>query len=249
MKLKLLVLLVLTFNLSNGQNPDKPKYWRINYTSNEKEIGPMYPQIQSSKGGFWNVMDSLSVYGQIKYGKSPTISPPFGTLILEDKAKITDFLSTAQLSHHGFIISEKTKLILDKYKLGKHWFFPVKIKHKNKILDYYVFHTNNSQLHLFNLSKSDFGCKPITKGKSFIERIIVSDKNSFLSQKKRYQNKKGYWSCNPLLLYFNRDNYNSFDIIADRDINIHFYISDRLKRELIEKNISGIEIKKQSLFK
>lgn len=250
MKFKFLVSLILIFNQLNGQDLYKNNFWKLNNSSDLSQIGQAYPQIQSSEGGWWDVMDSLSVYGQIKYGKSPDINPPFGILILEDSAERTDFLSAAQFSHHGFVISKKAKLIFEKYKLGTHWFFPVKVRHRNRVFEYYLFHTNNSQLELFNFSKSEFGCKPLLKGKSSMERIKVKDIKSFLSQKRYYQkNRKGYWSCNPTSLYFNFGKYDSFDIIADRDINIHFYISDRLKKELIQKNITGIEIKKQYLIK
>lgn len=52
----------------NGQNSEDSNYWKLTYSFDEKEIGKTYPQIQTSEGGWWDVLDSLSVYGQITFG-------------------------------------------------------------------------------------------------------------------------------------------------------------------------------------
>ena len=234
----------------NGQTSEENKFWKVEYSTDEKEIGKTYPQIQSSEGGWWDVLDSLSVYGQITFGKSPTITPQFGTLILENKAIRTDILSAAQFSHHGFIMSPKAKLIFEKYNLGKHWFFPVNVKHKNNIYQYYVFHTNNSQLSLFNLSKSEYEYRQRVKGILNIQKVIIDSKKSLLQKKESLKNNKnGFWTLNASSLYFKPNARNIFDLIADRNIDIFSYISTKLKAELLENNISGINITQQSLIK
>jgi hypothetical protein len=234
----------------NGQNSEENSFWKVEYSIDEKEIGKTYPQIQTSEGGWWDVLDSLSVYGQITFGKSPTITPPFGTLILENKAIRTDFLSAAQFSHHGFIMSSKAKLIFEKYSLGKHWFFPVNVKHKNNIYQYYVFHTNNSQLNLFDLSKSEYEFRQRVSGELNIQKIIIKSEKSLLQKKESFKNsKEGFWTLNASSICLKPNSRNVFDLIGDRNINVHTYISNKLRTELLENNISGINIKQQSLIK
>ncbi|OWW23126.1 hypothetical protein B4Q04_22260 [Zobellia sp. OII3] len=250
MKSNIFLLIVLFMTEMNGQNSEDSNYWKLTYSSDEKEIGKTYPQIQTSEGGWWDVLDSLSVYGQITFGKSPTITPPFGTLILENMAKRTDFLSAAQFSHHGFIMSLKAKMIFEKYKLGKHWFFPVDVKHKNVIYQYYVFHTNNSQLNLFDLSKSEFEFRQRVNGGRTVDKVVIKSEKSLLEKIESYRNsEKGIWTFQASLLHFKPNLNNVFDLIADRNINIFSYISTNLKTELLQNNITGISINQQSLIK
>ena len=242
--------MILFLTEMNGQNSIDSKFWKLSYSSDEKEIGRTYPQIQTSEGGWWDVLDSLSVYGQITFGKSPTITPTFGTLILENSAKRTDFLSAAQFSHHGFIMSLKAKSIFEKYNLGKHWFFPVDVKHKNVIYQYYVFHTNNSQLNLFDLSGSEFEFRHSVNGERIVEKVVIKSEKSLLEKIESYRNsEEGIWTFQATSLNFKPNSNSVFDLIADRNINIFSYISTSLKNELFQNNITGIKIMEQSLIK
>ena len=85
----------------------KTRYYQARYATEIKEIGRRYPQMKGTVGGYWNISDPNSAYGQLRPWHTPTAPPPVGCLQMTKGAKRTDFVSPGRFSHQGFFLWER----------------------------------------------------------------------------------------------------------------------------------------------
>src|SRR5690606_20133509 len=75
---------------------------------------------------------------------------------LRKSAKLTDCISTAAISAHAFILSDKALKVFQRFDLGKHAIYPATVHHKDTINDYHVLHFINDMEERLDCSRSRF---------------------------------------------------------------------------------------------
>ncbi len=110
------------------------EYYTINNSDNLKEIG-FYPQTDFYKG--YNPVLANSIW-QVKPDEFPDFKLNY-ELELNKNAIPTNYLDGTS-SPPGIIVDNKLKSIFEKFSLPPHHFYPIKVYHVGKLLDYYCFH-------------------------------------------------------------------------------------------------------------
>jgi hypothetical protein len=161
-------------------------------------------------------------------------------LLMKVKAKKTDVIQDL-FKPEGMLISNKLKLVLEKFKLPTHRFYPATIVHKNVEYEYHWFQINmpferhpvNKQktLHSEEYDPNRYGYQVGAKPIKDIESVpITTDMGT----------KSEVWLYQDLLPY---------DLFSVRSKSIRtkfcpmpFIISQELRAALIENKITGIGI-------
>lgn len=110
------------------------KYYTINWDDNLKNVG-YHPQTELNKRV--NTDFRYNHY-DVEYNKFPNFIPNL-ELELHNKAKVTDYLNVFAISF-GNVISKSFYDILKRLNLPSCNFYPIKVYHKGKLLEYYWFH-------------------------------------------------------------------------------------------------------------
>jgi hypothetical protein len=185
-------------------------------------------------------------------------------LEIKKELKRTDILNDP-FTTNCKVVSERTKKILEDFKLPNHRFFPFKLKHGIESHPYYFFYIDFDILDYIDYSKSTFYCE-----NEYNEEHVFS----FASQKKylafakecraritnpvqfKFQvDKDGIPTAESYKDYyeFRRHNFTYIhhkklvlfkDLAEELDLfkTTNFYISDRLRNALIEHKITGVTI-------
>jgi hypothetical protein len=161
-------------------------------------------------------------------------------LSMKSKAKRTDVIREF-FTPYGLLVSHKLKLILEKFKLPEHRFYPSTIVHKNKEYEYHWLQIN-TPLRWF----------PIDAKKSIVSEEF--DHNTFAYQPgvKPTKGVEPTYATNDVGLkseiWLYKDQV-PYDLFRDGDLYIRsrcctmpFVISQELKAALIENKITGIGI-------
>lgn len=225
------------------------EYYRFKEACATKETGSEYPQLQRWSPGYDddNPNSYYSYYNASNRGSIfPDFTPDMDSLVLHNKAKLTDLLSSG-LSI-GFIISHKLKTIFEKYNFPSSKFYPTTIIHKKERLDsYYLMHIISNYyvdyLEWVDYNKSVFIVSGIANNNP--EYVTLSSKEDYLEKSKQLQEEalisKTFRSIHAELICFNP----KFDQTLDCFIapfGIQYYISERLKDALIETAVTGCDI-------
>jgi hypothetical protein len=164
-------------------------------------------------------------------------------LYLKVKSKRTDVFRDL-FSPEGLLVSPKLKLILEKFKLPEHRFYPATIVHKNKEYEYHW-------LQISMLLSMPFKQNPVNKTKTVISS--EEDSNTYAYQLGSKQgkdvespsemadigDKSEVWLYQNLLPY---DIFRVQNTIRSKFCLMPFIISQELKAALIENKITGIGI-------
>ena len=202
------------------------KYFKLDTSAEIKSTGT-FPQVSCS---------TQFEAHQLKYNEAPGFAPSL-SFKLEKRAKITDVLSQAAISADGLIVSEKVKRLLSNFKLIEHFFYPIEIEVKTD-LQYYWLHlvAPLSNLDWVDFTNSSFFLK---KGLRNIGEVALSSIEDY-KEKKKEQGSLIRIKASKLVLgeSFNR----SLDLFVLPRFGTSIYISEKLKSQIIENNISGIEL-------
>ncbi|MGB3145715.1 MAG: hypothetical protein WBB24_16570 [Maribacter sp.] len=211
-------------------------YCKFQNSTDIKEIGD-FPQSDMAKfydpkahDSFWNV----------KYTEFPDFVPNL-QFKLNPRAKTTDIVSAVGLSH-GFVVNDSVRLLLKKFKLPEHAFYPLKLFTKNSTLDYFWFHficndfwewidMENSKLYLRSIlpdRRSEI-LEEINLIKASTELVSIFNNRPRLTD--------FYWDK----IIFNR-NFPKFDIFSLSSPSLHVLISEDLNVSFKTNNISGYEV-------
>lgn len=211
-------------------------FYTIN-TSDDLNIIGHYPQTKLKVDKEDNVR--VDGYLAMKANKFPDFVPKY-ELELHSKAIPTNFLPKNPASF-GWIIDNKFKTILEKYKLPKHHFYKVKVYHKDKILDYYWLHyiiddfwdfidKDNSYVEVFKFET------PIEI--KVIEKIPIISHSQITEEEKKHD----YGSLRIGNIKMNKE-FPKYDLYQTKCINYNTLISESLRDRLIEEGLTGFETK------
>ena len=106
------------------------KYFELVEAVDTPEVGHMYPQTDGLDGmETFNSENSFRVFNHHCF---PDSFKNNQIIKVRHSSSLTDFISTAIISAHGFIISQKVKDILNKFKLVDYRFYDIQLKYKNQ---------------------------------------------------------------------------------------------------------------------
>ena len=209
----------------------KTDYYVLTHELDEKKVGQDFSQI----GYIQPNPQNLSSW------EFPNKSLKF-TFELNDKAIKTDFLKTSAVSANGFFISEKVKTLLEKFKLMNHKYYPAVLKTKTNTNQYYWLHLCDLKIvNHIDYEKSAFHK---TKFNAKKEGIQINSFKHYEELKK--QNGFSFGARVEKIALLN--SFPNFDIFTFLPFDNQVYISTNLKDSLIEKNITGFNVKKNSKF-
>jgi hypothetical protein len=197
----------------------------------DKEVGSVFPQVSCLSQSYAHLLRSNEY-------------PPANIKLvfeLENRAKLTDILSQAAISADGLLINEKVKTVFENFNLMNHIFFPVSIKTKDGVLNYYWLHLNESFISAIDYKNSTFCWTEYELEQDSVDIISFED---YIVKKK----KNGiYWGVNGETIKLLPNKFkDEIDLFNLGPFDFTIYISDRLKEALEKANISGIEIEETS---
>ncbi|WP_339735345.1 hypothetical protein [uncultured Gimesia sp.] len=110
----------------------KAKYYTFN---NDFDVG-IAPQHQTM-GSTYDYDAPDSVY-QLPFDGLPDFEPDFNTIFLDDRAIVTDLISSAPIRNCGWLISGRFRAIIDSFSMPLHRYYAVPVVHRGqKIPDYW----------------------------------------------------------------------------------------------------------------
>lgn len=215
-------------------------YYTFNYACDTAETGPVFPQIQKMTPGYDYESDN-SVYALENSRHSfPEFVPNLDSFILHGRAKLTDVISTAPISGCGFLISGKLKEIFERYRIVSHQFYPAKVISRGKIHDnYFWMHIISDMTDLVDYPRSTFFVyKHYLTNDGVIKVNSIED---YFEKRKQLQKENPginitIWS-EKLQLKPQFDK--KLDLFTIDLFDTDFYISQSLKDDLTQNNITG----------
>ena len=110
------------------------EWYRIHHAL--KGIGK-YPQVKTATGDF-NVNSVLYIGNSQFHAKEIEVEAVLPELVLWARAKLTDLISSSFMgTTRGLVVSNKLKIIIEKYQPASLQFFKLKIHHKGVVYDQY----------------------------------------------------------------------------------------------------------------
>ncbi len=211
-------------------------------TSDDLNIIGHYPQtkLRIDKGD--NPRDDG--YLAMKANVFPDFVPNY-KLELHPKAKPTNFLPKNPASF-GWIVDDKFKKILEKYKLPKHHFYKIKVYQNDDVLDYYWLHYIIDDFWDFIDSGNSYG--EVFKFDTPVD-IKVTKKIPIISHKQITNEEKNhdYGSIRIGRIKMKRE-FPNYDLYQTKCINYNTVISESLKEALEKEGITGTETRLYNNF-
>jgi len=207
------------------------KYYFIDHRT-DKEVGNVYPQVD-----FINLKDAF----KFQYNIFPKEELNLFA-ILEKGAKLTDILSQCSISANGLLINKKVKNIFSRFNLMNHKYYNCTIKDNsgNSYEYYWMALVQADLINLIDFNNSEF----YTTEAGFRENnITLNDYNDFLVKKNKLPNHT--WSIQTQSLKLIANNFN---LLVLPHLYNEILITENIKKKLIEKKITGINIKKAPVF-
>lgn len=217
------------------------KYYSIDNATSE--IGKNFPQVQNIEMAVGKTVNDPDFAWRIEADKVPNFKPYIGTLILKDGSLMTDFISTSILSH-GFVCNEKVENIIRKYSFGITNFYELGVKYNEQLYDNYkLMHCVNNYAKIIDYTKSDFKRLKIENNMKVGERYSINSFDEFVTLKNNLsKNKYGDWCfIEPITIKFEDGFHPTHDIFIIWNLTTKFYVSERLREDFENSQISGIQ--------
>jgi len=204
------------------------KFYNIGLTNNLNVIGH-YPQTVRIEGYHVDFVNN------VKADYFPDYLPKYG-LKLNSSSKPTDVIDRGILTF-GFVISEKLKIILSKFKLPPHKFYSIEVAGSSS--NYYWFHYISNMEKFINFEKSEIEVFE-TLPPFNVEETLSLSFDEILKLKSDLIMKRGR-SLRYKVIQLNNSfpDYDLFEITGAQNITL---ISETLKKEFINNGITGFEI-------
>ena len=210
-----------------------------------------FPQSQTIDLDHGRTVRDYDFIWNIHWNQKPNFQPYIGTIVLEDKSTLTDFISSATVSS-GFLCSERAKKIIDKYDNGQVYFYPLNVRHKNNIYtDYWYLHCTNDisdNIDLPNCLFQLFYFDGLTKFTNPLQ-IESAEMLEEINEKLLFRRDGSKWTdIEPTRIKFKSGFQITDNIFNIGRIDFKQYVSDQLKTELEKHNITGIRYNETMIF-
>jgi hypothetical protein len=139
------------------------KYFAIREAVDTKEVGQVFPQTDGLEGS--DTFKSETSFSAFHHHGFPIDFQNKQIIKVHHSTSLTDFISTAIISAHGFIVSGKLKGLLQKFELIDSRFYDIQLKYKGNVsYDYYWFHMFwQDKLDCVDFHASKFELRPASK--------------------------------------------------------------------------------------
>ncbi len=214
------------------------KYYRVGISLNKKIIG-IYPQVET---GIYPVMDNNASFIGNNYFQKIDFQPELAIPILKKKAKKTDLIGVSIMGFTtGLLISEKLKIILEKYKKNNIQFFQALIIYNGKQeVGYWIAHPYKSETNFINFKNSTF-YRTSVFGSEPNEYVKVKDVSAFekmIQLAKEFKSVSWAYKIDKLVLNTTEVN---FFVLRNVPGGVGYFISEVVKNEIEEAGCTGIE--------
>jgi len=176
---------------------------------------------------------------KIAIDQFPDFEPDLNSFKTTPKTKLTDVITvTGLILANGFLVNEKVKQIFERFNLVPNKYFPATVNYKNKSYPYYWWQVVSDLTDCIDYQISSFKVKRLFK--------IETDSLRFKDAKELKDKKLEIGvvrSLIPSTLALNFSFDQSVDLFIIGGFNEDIFVSEKLKRELENQNISGIEFK------
>jgi len=208
------------------------KYFLVSNSTNLKEVGHYIqckgiPQKFKGQISFFKRPDSMTLLSNDSF---PNIKPNL-VFELEEKAILTDVISTSNISAKGLLINQKTKDLIIDLKLAEHRLYPAIVIKNNIEYPYFWLHFVKNDWQGIDISKS----------------ILYTSKNGLFRDQYISPNtlQEAYEIINDNQIYFDKImlqfefKQNSGDLFF-LPISWSIFASQKFKDTMIENKITGI---------
>jgi hypothetical protein len=199
----------------------------------DKEVGNIFPQANCLTQSSAHLLTTNEFYTNF----------PKLVFELEKKSKLTDLISQASISSIGLLVSAKLKEILIKHKLPKYKLYQSELKISNLSIDYFWVHFNfENFINFIDFENSIFY---YTKFEMQVEQISIKDFNEYKMLKKE----NGImWDVEIESIKLKDNLIDDFDLFNFYPFTRNIFISEKLKNDIVQNSISGIEIKESNII-
>ena len=230
-----------TENEAYCKNETSFELFEISHCTDTSIIGREYPQVD---------FIDLEKAHSINYHNKPNIFE-FNKITLHKTSKLTDIVSTAAISAHGFMLSKKALDIFTSKNIGKHSIYPANLIHKGASYKYFYLLFDNDITNEIDFKQSTFFIANLL-GKPQMDININSPKEFESTRNKikkgEFKNiKKSYYLRVKNCVFKNSINNISFFTL--RPLGVTQFINKELKDKLESNNITGLSIKSTQKLK
>lgn len=223
-------------------------YYKLNLTTDKEIIGKSgYPQckgIPKSLGLDFSWFDKPNSMTNLDNDDFPDFKPDL-IFELEDKAILTDVISPSNISAKGFLINNKLKSILDDFNLMEHKYYDATVISKGVNNRYFWLHfkdCDEKYLGGINFDNSSFYISNLAFVKT--DDIEIKSYEDFWEKKMSLSMKHILGSKIKLSENIQKQNLDLFYLPY---ILNDYLISEKLYKSIIANEITGFEIKEQSI--
>ncbi len=216
------------------------KYFSITYSTNEKEVGKIWPQCIGIADGYtkeW--LEQPNSMTKLNNDEFPNLQPDL-VFDLDKKAKLSDVISPSMISATGLLINDKVKSILENFNLIEHVYYPAIVRNKGISYDYYWLHLVKSDLYGVDFKQSEF---EITNLINMPEaNVKINSWEHYLERLKTLSFKN--IRAKKLVI----ESEAQKDLIYFPYIYSYMFVSEDLALELASQKITGLEITEQPIL-
>jgi hypothetical protein len=211
------------------------KFFRLEYSLNLNEIGVFTQSEHGKYGSTWDSKHSLVTFYKQKITDSLVEIPG---IILQNKARLTDLISTTYLGIN-LVVSVRLKLIIETTDYSGIQFFPTKVYHKEKTpVDYWILNPFEFRNEFIDFSKTDVErCPPFPEKKSLIHVADLAEYYRVFEEGK--QHNINHLIKSPHL--FGTNIREHFFLLENVDGGVGYYVSEDLKNQIVEMGCTGVQ--------
>jgi hypothetical protein len=221
---------------------EEKRFYSLKPAVANTETGQVFPQIQKMTRGY-DYDSATSVYELAKFvHELPKFKPNLDAFLLNNKAHLTDVLSTSLINSSGILISEKLKYIFSKSKTAVCDYYPACVSYKKNIYDYFWMHLKSISYDSIVFLKSKF---IVVQNYAYpIDTINISSLEDYVEKKNTLKETNSgknitIWSE---IIAFNSQFDKHIDLFRVGTFDTNIYISERLKSVIEENRITGLDI-------
>lgn len=201
----------------------------------DESVGNVYPQLKDMRPGY-KMYEKTSI-SELDPFKEPEVAPDLDYCVINNKTKLTDFLSTGHFGEPR-LISEKAQAALKNLWLPRHFIYPARILYRKKFYDNYsLLHFVGFQDDLLDIPNCVFRTKHIS-GLKFNSREELSEyRKSIFSDHVLVRLEKAKLIEDK---YYQQD---SFDFVSYARI-----VSQNFVEQYEKNGLTGLKFKETDLF-
>lgn len=217
-------------------------YYIFQPATDTLETGSQYPQVQKMRPGYdYNALNSVYALSRI-YKEFPDFEPDLDYFVVHTQAKLTDLISASPV-YGGFLISDKLKRVFEEFNIAAHKYYPARIKHKKNFYgNYFWMHIICDLTDFVDYGKSTFFI--YYNYRHNIGTIAINSKKDYFDAKEKVMHANPgktvtVWADT---IHLTTGFDAKLDLFKIGTFNSDYYISDRLRKKIIQENISGCDI-------